>query len=53
MLYKLVGSGMKENCRCVDSWTVLEGSTGQGRVRLVVEVLGIHILQLDNFKIAL
>jgi len=52
VLYKLVGSGMKENCRCVDSWTVLKGSTGQGRVRLVVEVLGIHILQLDNFKIA-
>jgi len=52
MLYRLVGSGMKENCRRVDSWTVLEGSTGQGRVRLVDEVLGIHILQLDNFKIA-
>ena len=28
---------MKENCRCVDSWTVLEGSTGQGRVRVVYE----------------
>jgi len=52
MLYKLVGSGMKENCRCVDLWTVLEGSTGQGRVLLVVEVLGIHILQSDNFKVA-
>jgi len=52
MLYKLVGSGMKENCQCVDSWTVLEGSTGQGRVWLVDEVLSIHILQLDNFKIA-
>jgi len=52
MLYKLVGSGMKENCRCVDSWTILHGSTGQGRVLMVDEFLGIHILQLDIFKIA-
>ena len=29
-----LGLGWRRNCQCLYSWTVLEGSTGQGKVRL-------------------